>query len=79
MFKTLAVASIFPCGNNAYCETFAPTKSIAEPFLHVATQAPQPMHAAASKDLSASSLLIGIVFASIVFPEVFTDTNPPAC
>ena len=30
--------STFPCGNKAYCETLAPTNSIAEPFLQVATR-----------------------------------------
>ena len=60
-------------------ETLAPTHSIAEPFLHVATQAPQPIQAAASNALSASCFGIGVALASIVLPEVFTDTNPPAC
>ena len=34
------------------CEAFAETKSIAEAFLQDATQAPQPMQAAASKAAS---------------------------
>ena len=52
---------------------------MAEEFLHVATQAPQPIQVAASNALSAFSLLIGSALASWVFPEVFTDTYPPAC
>ena len=52
---------------------------MAEAFLHVATQAPHPIQAAASKALSASCLSIGIELASCVFPEVLTLTNPPAC
>ena len=43
-----------PCGSNARCETFADTNNIAEEFLHAATQAPQAIHAAAAKDLSAA-------------------------
>jgi hypothetical protein len=35
------------------------------------TQAPQPIQVAASNASSASCLFIGIVFASIGFPEVF--------
>src|SRR6185436_9641925 len=46
-------------------------------FLQAATQAPQPMQAAALKASSALSLLIRILFASLALP-VFTDTNPPA-
>src|SRR5688572_609424 len=79
MLSTRCVASTLPCGNKAYCDTFAPTKSIAEPFLQLATQAPHPIHAAASKALSASCLGTGVALASIVRPEVFTETKPPAC
>ena len=39
----------------ARCETFAAVKSIAEAFLHAATQAPQPMQAAESMAASASA------------------------
>ena len=41
IFKTRSVASTLPCGNNAYCETFAATNNMADEFLQVATQAPQ--------------------------------------
>ena len=47
---------------------------MAEAFLQAATQAPQPIQAAAANALSASCLLIGMALASKVFPEVFTDT-----
>ena len=52
---------------------------MAEAFLQVATQAPQPIQVAASKALSASCLSIGMALASWVFPEVLTLTKPPAC
>ena len=64
--------------NSANCETLAATNSIAEEFLQVATQAPHPIQAAASKAKSAFILGIGNAFASWVFPEVFTETKPPA-
>ena len=54
MFSTRCSRSALPCGNTARCDTFAETKSMAEAFLHAATQAPQPMHAAASMAVSAS-------------------------
>ena len=47
-------------------------------FLHAATQAPQPMHAAASIAASATSLPMGSAFASCGAP-VRTVTKPPAC
>lgn len=59
-----AAASTRPCGSLANDETRAATNSIAEPFLQVATQAPQPMQAAASMLSSASGFGIGIVLAS---------------
>ena len=77
MFLALLAASILPCGRRASELTLAETKSIAEPFLQVATQAPHPTQAAASMLSSASSLGIGIAFASGI-PPVFTDTKPPA-
>src|SRR5215471_16233483 len=40
--------STSPCGMRARCEIFAPMNKCAEAFLHAATHAPQPMHAAAS-------------------------------
>src|SRR5690606_1563603 len=79
MFNTRSVASTLPRGNRANCETFAETYSVAEAFLREATHAPHPLQAAASKDLSALSLRIGIALASCVFPEVFTERDPPAC
>ena len=42
--------------------------SIAEPFGHAATQAPQPMQAAASNAASASSFGTGIELASGAVP-----------
>ena len=54
-------------------ETLAPTNSIADEFLHVATQAPQPIHVAASIALSAAVFEIRVALASCVFPDVFTE------
>jgi hypothetical protein len=48
-------ASIFPCGSKARCVILAPTNKAALAFLQEATQAPQPMQAAASKAASAVS------------------------
>src|SRR5699024_7312517 len=70
--------STLPCGSLASDETRAATNSMAEPFLQVATQAPQPIHAAASMLSSASSRGIGMVLASGT-PPVLTEMNPPAC
>src|SRR5690606_15174982 len=70
-------ASTRPCGNNANWLTLAETKSIADPFLQAATHAPQPIHAAASIAISASSRGMGIALASGT-PPVLTDTYPPA-
>ena len=51
---------------------------MAEPFLHVAAQAPQPMQAAASIDSSASACEIGMALASGT-EFVRTEMKPPAC
>ena len=53
----------WPCGRSARCDTLAPANSIAEAFGQAATQAPQPMQAAASIACSASGLGTGIAFA----------------
>src|SRR5260370_35330770 len=50
--------STLPCGNSPRCETLADTNNIADAFLHAATHAPQPMHAAASIDRSLSTFAI---------------------
>jgi hypothetical protein len=55
----------------------AEVKSIAEALGQAATQAPHPMHWAASMALSASVLGTGSVFPSGALP-VETLTNPPA-
>ena len=51
----VGAASGRPWGSNASELTLAATNSIAEPFLQVATQAPQPTQAAASMLFSAFS------------------------
>src|SRR5690606_433112 len=73
----LLAASTLPCGSKASWLTLADTNNMAEPFLQAATQAPQPMHDAASIASSAASLGIGIAFASGT-PPVLTETYPPA-
>src|SRR5690606_1761765 len=79
IFNTRSVASILTRGSKANWLTFAEVKSIALAFLQAATQAPQPIQVAALKDSSASCLFTGMVLASMVFPEVFTEIYPPAC
>ena len=76
MFLARVVRSTFPWGNNANWEIFAETNNMADEFLQVATQAPQPIHAAALKAASASGFGIGILLASFAFP-VFTEIKPP--
>ena len=56
----------------------AATNNMADAFLHVATQAAQTMHDAASNALS-SFFSIGIEFASWEFPDVFAEINLSAC
>jgi len=59
--RALRHASGFPCGNRDKALTRDATKSIAEPFLQDAAQAPHPMHEEASILSSAFSLEISIV------------------
>src|SRR5690606_35579913 len=66
------------CGNNANCEILADTNSIAEAFLHAATQAPHPIQVADSKASSAIRLGIKILLASWG-PPVLMLIYPPAC
>src|SRR5262245_14587826 len=73
IFNTRDVSSTFPCGSRLKWEILAATKSMADAFLQAATQAPQPMQAAASKALSASSFGIGIALPSGA-PPVETET-----
>src|SRR3989339_193952 len=68
----LFAASGFPWGRRASWEIFALVKSIAEALGHAATQAPHPIHAAASIAFSAISSGIKMVFASGA-PPVFTE------
>ena len=70
MFLTRSAASIWPWGNKAKWLTLAPTNNMALAFLQAATQAPQPMHEAASMAMSALCFGIGIVLASGTPPVV---------
>ena len=79
MFRTRWLRSGWPCGSRARCETFAPTKSIAEAFWQAATQAPQPMHAAASMARSASCFGMGMRVARPARRRCATEMKPPAC
>ena len=53
---------------SARCDTFAPVNSMAEAFGHAATQAPQPMHSAASMANSAFSFGTRMALASTALP-----------
>ena len=75
--RTRSMRSGWPCGSSARCETLAPANSIADAFGQAATQAPQPMQAAASIARSASSFGTGIALASGAQP-VSTEMKPPA-
>src|SRR5215203_2865136 len=66
-----------PWGNKARCAIFAAVYKEAEEFLHAATQAPQPMQAAAPNEASALSFSIGRALPSTALP-VLTEMNPPA-
>ena len=77
MARTRSTASTRPWGRRERCETLAATKSMAEEFLHAATQAPQPMQAAASKARSASARRMGTELASGAVPAL-TEMKPPA-
>src|SRR5947208_16943635 len=67
-FTTRVERSGCPCGSSPRCDTLAATNNIAEALGHAATQAPHPMHAAASIARSASHLGTGIEFASGALP-----------
>src|SRR5690606_2541097 len=56
--------SVWPWGNNAYWDTLAETKSIADEFLQAATQAPQPMQVADSNASSDTAFGMGMLLAS---------------
>src|SRR5690606_36507304 len=56
--------SAWPCGRRLRCDSLAPVKRLAAPLGQAATQAPQPMQAAASIDASATTLGIGVMLAS---------------
>src|SRR5499427_9960225 len=62
-----------PCGSSASCEIFALMKRCAEAFLQAATHAPQPMHAAESIAVSATSFGMSTVLPSGA-PPTFTET-----
>src|ERR1035441_8120875 len=59
MLRTRRSFSALPWGSRLRWETLAATKSMAEAFLQTATQAPQPIQAAASIERSAAVLGTG--------------------
>ena len=67
---TRFAASTRPWGRRANWLTLADTKSIAEPFLQAATQAPQPIHEAESIASSALTFEMGIALASCAPPQL---------
>ncbi len=62
--------STAPWGRRESCAIFAETKSIAEPFLQAATQAPQPIQLAESMASSAITFEIGSELASCAPPQL---------
>ena len=66
-----------PAAGGRGATIFADVKSAAEAFGHIATQAPQPMQAAASIASSASACGTGMALPSAALP-VRTETKPPA-
>ena len=72
MALTRRIRSGCPCGSMARWVIFAEVNSIEEPFGQAATQAPQPMQVAASKERSERFLLTWTAWASGAAP-VFTE------
>ncbi len=70
---TRAPRSTCPWGRSARCEILALMNRCADAFLQAATQAPQPMQAAASMARSEMSFAIGMALPSGAPPQ-FTDT-----
>lgn len=68
MSSTRVSRSGAPCGRTFRWFTFADVNSIAAPFGHAATHAPQPMHSACSKARSASGFGTGVACASGAAP-----------
>ncbi len=70
--STMAAArvnrSACPCGSRFRCDTLAAVNSCAAPLGQAATQAPQPMQAAASIAASAASCGTGMRLASGALP-----------
>ena len=64
MFSVRSSRSGWPCGRTLRWVTLAAVNSMADALGHAATQAPQPMHAAASKAVSAASFGTRIALAS---------------
>src|SRR5690349_11900401 len=77
MLSALFFLSGPPCGNKARCAILAAVNREADAFLQAATQAPQPMQAAAPKEASALSFSMGSELPSTALP-VFTEMKPPA-
>ena len=77
MLTTRVARSGWPWGRSPRCDTLAATNSIAEALGQAATQAPHPMHAAASIARSASRFGTSVEFASGALP-VRAVMNPPA-
>ena len=68
MFSVLTSRSGWPCGSAFKWVTFAAVNSMAAALGQAATQAPQPMHAAASKAVSAASFGTRMALASGALP-----------
>src|SRR2546429_6231283 len=77
MSTARCLRSVWPCGSRPRWVTLAAVNRVADPLGQAATQAPQPMQAAASNAASASALGIGIALASGALP-VGALIYPPA-
>src|SRR6266404_4463715 len=77
MSTTRVSRSGWPWGRSPRCDTFAATNSMADALGQAATQAPHPMHAAASIARSASRFGTRSELASGALP-VRAVMNPPA-
>src|SRR6476661_8032811 len=68
MLNTRFFLSGCPWGSKARCATLADKNKDAEAFLQAATQAPQPIQAAAANEASALSFSMGIELPSTALP-----------
>jgi hypothetical protein len=64
MLRARSGRSAWPCGKRPRWVILAAVKRLADAFGHAATQAPQPMHSAASMAMSDTCFGMGVALAS---------------